>query len=218
MIFFSCPHCKGILAAEQSEIDTVVECQHCNKVLHLTPELVAKERVHLEAAPQTERKRRSVVPFAIVGILLLLLLLAIRMCENTKPSEVLTPPAPDTTTFMPDTTNTDTVAQDTVNWLDLYRPTIEKTMGRYVVVVQNTSDSSIANSSLQYVVNVLQGSQYVGGVTPDDTVNPTSYNVIVYGFADWSEAENAKPALYNILRRPLNLTTPTQLQTEMLFR
>ena len=225
MIIFTCPVCKGVLAAEQSDIDTMVACQHCQASIQLSAELAARNAVDIASGTSDDKigvssRTSRTAFFVIIGVLLLL---GMRLCQNQS-TESHDKPNTDTLEYQEDTqtTSNDTSRILPVDPLDPYRETIRAITSTYVVLLQNTTDPDVAQSTLGRVEYLLSQSfskpYYKCGVVPDDTIAPSSYYVCIYGFQDYSDAENAVPQLYDALRDELNLTTPTQLQVEMLFK
>jgi DNA-directed RNA polymerase subunit M/transcription elongation factor TFIIS len=225
MIIFTCPVCKGVLAAEQSDIDTMVACQHCQASIQLSAELAARNAVDIASGTSDDKigvssRTSRTAFFVIIGVLLLL---GMRLCQNHATEPPVTPPGPSIPDPKPVTTPEPLPTPvPPVDPLAPHRETIRAITSTYVVLLQNTIDLDVAQSTLGRVEYLLSQSfskpYYKCGVVPHDTIAPSSYYVCIYGFQDYSDAENAVPQLYDALRDELNLTTPTQLQVEMLYR
>ena len=70
----------------------------------------------------------------------------------------------------------------------------------------------------QAIVQSLSQTSYRCGVVPDDTINTSSYNVVVYGFGEPSTAYAFRNELYKALESYLGLTSKSQMPVEMLYK
>jgi hypothetical protein len=232
MILFSCPICNGTLAADDDDVDAMVECEHCRSGFLLHGNLVAERALEVEkpvaeTLPQLQPKRSRTGIIVILICLVLAGLLTLRSCnpsaspsfksssDKTQTPEPFTlPPPQDTTPQVNDTA----APAPTRDPLSEFRTTIAEIAGTYTIVVKNTENFVQAKSTQLAIDQSLSKTSYRCGVVPDDTINTSSYNVVVYGFRERSTAYAFQDELFKALGSYLGLTFKSEMPVEMLYK